>query len=82
MYAFLYELNNANDDKWNRFHFLFLNCCLLCSSRRPNTWLIKQVQDRKIENVILKTEPGLVFFGNKPNLLDNFADTIQDGSYE
>lgn len=64
------------------FTFCFLNCCLLCSSRRPNTCLIKQVQDRKIENVILKTEPGLVFFGNKPNLWDNFADTIQHGSYE
>lgn len=44
--------------------------------------LDKQVQDRKIENVILKPEPGLVFYGKKPNLLDNFADTIQHGSYE
>lgn len=81
MYAFLYELNNANDDKWNRFHFLFLNCCLLCSSQGLKTWLIKQVQDRKIENVISKPESGVVFFGNKQNLLHNFADTTQHGSY-
>lgn len=83
MYTSLYELNNVNDDKWNRFHFLFLNCCLLCSSPRPNICKIKKLQDRKIENDILKTPRimhGILWKKAKPS--EPFADTLQPGSYE
>lgn len=70
MYTSLYELNNVNDDKWNRFHFLFLNCCLLCSSPRPNICKIKKLQDRLKTTFKKPHESCMAFFGKKPNLLN------------